>query len=97
VDGESARAVRGATLAARVVGKAVYLVLASEGDRPRRVRVRLDGRPVSAADAGRDVRDGAVTVRGQRLYRLVEFDATEEHVLELRFDRGVSGYAFTFG
>ena len=97
VDEESARGAGNSTLAARVVGKAVYLVLSSEDDVPRQVRVRLDGRPVSAADAGRDVRDGAVTVRGQRLYRLVELDDTEEHVIGLRFDRGVSAYAFTFG
>ncbi len=94
---ESARAAGAATLRARVVGKAVYLVLASAGDRPRRVRVLLDGKPITAADAGADVRGGAVTVRRQRLYRLVELDGTEEHVLTLRFDRGVSAFAFTFG
>ena len=38
-----------------------------------------------------------MTVRRQRLYRLVKLDSTEEHVLTLRFDAGVSGYAFTFG
>ena len=48
VDRESARAVRGATITARVVGGAVYLVLSSDGDRPRRVRVELDGRPIAA-------------------------------------------------
>ncbi len=97
VDDESARAVRDATITARVVGRAVYLVLSSEGDRPRRVRVELDGRPVTARDAGADVRDGAVTVRGQRLYGLVELGRPGEHVLTLRFAPGVSGYAFTFG
>ena len=48
VDRESARAVFGATITARVVGGAVYLVLSSAGDRPRRVRVELDGRPIRA-------------------------------------------------
>jgi cytochrome c biogenesis protein CcdA/thiol-disulfide isomerase/thioredoxin len=97
VDAESARAVRDATITARVVGTAVYLVLSSEGDRPRRVEVRLDGKPISAADAGADVRGGAVTVRRQRLYSLVRVGAIEEHVLTLRLEPGVSGYAFTFG
>jgi cytochrome c biogenesis protein CcdA/thiol-disulfide isomerase/thioredoxin len=97
VDRESARAVRRATITARVVGSAVYLVLSSRGDRPRKVRVELDGRPISAADAGEDVRGGVVTVRRQRLYRLVKLDALEEHVLTLRLDAGVTGYAFTFG
>ena len=43
---------RGATITARVVGKAVYLVLSSDGDRPRRVRVELDGRPIARATPG---------------------------------------------
>jgi cytochrome c biogenesis protein CcdA/thiol-disulfide isomerase/thioredoxin len=93
---ESARAVRGATITARVVGRAVYLVLSSPG-RARKVQVLLDGRPIGAADAGADVHDGVVTVRRQRLYDLVRLDATEEHVLTLRLDSGVTGYAFTFG
>jgi cytochrome c biogenesis protein CcdA/thiol-disulfide isomerase/thioredoxin len=97
IDAESARAVRDASITARVVGTAVYLVLSSQGDRPRRVHVRLDGRPISAADAGSDVRDGVVTVRGQRLYSLVDVGKVAEHVLTLRLDPGVSGYAFTFG
>ncbi|MDP1846947.1 MAG: cytochrome c biogenesis protein DipZ [Solirubrobacteraceae bacterium] len=97
VDRESARAVRAATITARVFGGAVYLVLASAGDRPRRVRVELDGRPIRADAAGDDVRDATVTVRGQRLYNLVRLDSPGEHVLALRFDRGVSGFAFTFG
>ena len=61
------------------------------------MRVELDGRPVSRAAAGDDVRGGAVTVRRQRLYSLVKLRAPGEHVLTLRLDAGVSGYAFTFG
>jgi cytochrome c biogenesis protein CcdA/thiol-disulfide isomerase/thioredoxin len=97
IDRESARAVRDATISARVVGMNVYLVLSSAGNRPRRVRVELDGRPIAARDAGEDVRNGVVTVRNQRLYRLVKLDALAEHVLTLRMDPGVSGFAFTFG
>ena len=97
VDRESARAVLGATITARVVGGAVYLVLASAGDRPRRVRVELDGRPITPAAAGDDVHGGVVTVRRQRLYSLVKLASPGEHVLRLRFDAGVSGFAFTFG
>jgi cytochrome c biogenesis protein CcdA/thiol-disulfide isomerase/thioredoxin len=94
---DSARAVRGASITARVVGTAVYLVLSSEGDRPRKVRVYLDGHPISAAISGADVQDGVVTVRRQRLYSLVKLGSIQEHVLTLRLDPGVSGYAFTFG
>jgi cytochrome c biogenesis protein CcdA/thiol-disulfide isomerase/thioredoxin len=77
--------------------KRVYLVLSSAGERPRRVQVLLDGRPIPAADAGSDVHDGTVTVRGQRLYTLVSLPHDQRHALGLRFARGVSGYAFTFG
>jgi thiol-disulfide isomerase/thioredoxin len=97
VDRESARAVRDASNTARVVGRNVYLVLASQGDRPRRVHVELDGRPIGAAEAGDDVRDATVTVRRQRLYHLVRLDQLGEHVLTLRLDPAVSGFAFTFG
>ena len=97
VDRESARAVRAATITTRVFGAAVYLVLSSEGDRPRHLRVALDGRPIRADAAGDDVRGATVTVRGERLYNLVKLDSPAEHVLTLRFDPGVSGFAFTFG
>jgi hypothetical protein len=80
-----------------VQAKNVYLVLSSAGGRPRPVQVLLDGRPVSARQAGADVRDGRVTVRGQRLYTLVSLPRNERHRLTLRFAPGVSGFAFTFG
>src|SRR4051812_47480656 len=76
----------GARIDARVAGKAVYLVLSSQGDRPRALRVELDGKPLRT-----------VTVRRQRLYQLVSLPKTEEHRLTLRFAPGLSGYAFTFG
>ena len=76
----------GASIDARVVGKAVYLVLSSQGDRPRALRVELDGKPLRT-----------VTVRRQRLYTLVSLPTTGEHKLKLRFAPGLSGYAFTFG
>ncbi len=34
---------------------------------------------------------------GQRLYDLVDLPSVSRHLLRLRLDRGVSGYAFTFG
>jgi cytochrome c biogenesis protein CcdA/thiol-disulfide isomerase/thioredoxin len=74
----------------------VYLVLGSPGV-DRKVRVKLDGKPISAADAGADVHGGAVTVSSQRLYDLVDMPRVEHHVLELEPEAGVMGYAFTFG
>jgi thiol-disulfide isomerase/thioredoxin len=82
---------------ANVQAKDVYLVLGSAGAVRRRVTVSLDGRPIPAADAGSDVHDGVVTVRGQRLYSLVSLPSDQDHELTLRFAPGVSGYAFSFG
>lgn len=74
----------------------VYLVLGTVDGRPRRVKVTLDGRPIGAA-AGADVHGGAVTVRAQRLYSLVDLPAVGRHLLRLEPETGVTGYAFTFG
>jgi cytochrome c biogenesis protein CcdA/thiol-disulfide isomerase/thioredoxin len=83
VTGEAARAAApGATIDARVRAKSVYLVLSGPGT----VHVALDGRPLRV-----------VTVRRQRLYRLVSLPRTGEHDLSLRFQPGVSAFAFTFG
>jgi cytochrome c biogenesis protein CcdA/thiol-disulfide isomerase/thioredoxin len=77
--------------------KHVYLVLSSAGNVPRTVQVLLDGRPISAADAGSDVHNSLVTVKGERLYTLVSLPRDERHRLSLRLAPGVTGYAFTFG
>ena len=74
----------------------VYLVLGTVDDRPRRVRVLLDGKPVGAA-AGTDVHGGTVTVRAQRLYELVDLPRAGNHLLRLEPEAGTMGYAFTFG
>jgi Thioredoxin like C-terminal domain len=59
--------------------------------------VSLDGRPIPDELAGSDVHRSSVLVDRQRLYRLVELARAERHVLTLRLEPGVSGYAFTFG
>jgi cytochrome c biogenesis protein CcdA/thiol-disulfide isomerase/thioredoxin len=94
---ESATAVRDARIEARVTARKVFLVLSSKGGRPRDVRVLLDGRPVGESEAGEDARGGRVTVREERLYRLVSLPRVEDRRLTLRVPAGVTGYAFTFG
>ncbi len=86
VTDESATAVRGASLDARFRARKVYLVLRSRAQAPRRVQVTVDGHPRRA-----------VTVTGDRLYRLLSLPREGEHHLRLRFAPGLSGYAFTFG
>jgi cytochrome c biogenesis protein CcdA/thiol-disulfide isomerase/thioredoxin len=93
---DSATAAAGASLDLNFGARRVYLVLGSPG-RPRRMRVLLDGEPISAANAGADVHDGIVTVSGQRLYSLVDLPRVERHLLTLVPEAGISGYAFTFG
>ncbi|HTA35182.1 MAG TPA: hypothetical protein VK761_00600, partial [Solirubrobacteraceae bacterium] len=97
IGGQPATALSGAGIDVSFEAKHVYLVLSSEGNRPRSVQVLLDGKPISAADAGADVHGAKVTVTGERLYTLVSLHSDERHQLSLRFTPGVTGYAFTFG
>jgi cytochrome c biogenesis protein CcdA/thiol-disulfide isomerase/thioredoxin len=97
VAADGATAVRRARLHLAFGARRVFLVLGSAAGRPRAMRVLLDGRPVPAKLAGADVRGGVVTVRRQRLYRLIELPRAESHVLSLEPAPGITGYAFTFG
>jgi len=59
--------------------------------------VLLDGKLIPDALAGADVHGGVATISSQRLYDLVDLPRVERHVLELRPESGIQGYAFTFG
>jgi cytochrome c biogenesis protein CcdA/thiol-disulfide isomerase/thioredoxin len=93
---EAARAGRDAAIDVHFGARRVFLVLGSPGE-PREMRVLLDGKPIPDALAGEDVTDGVAAISEQRLYRLVELPEAERHTLTLEPDRGVQGYAFTFG
>ncbi len=97
ISSQPAEAVASGGIDLEFYAKNVYLVLSSPGERPLGVSVLLDGRPISARDAGADVKGGVVTVRRQRLYSLVSLPGDQQHHLSLRFAPGVTGYAFTFG
>jgi cytochrome c biogenesis protein CcdA/thiol-disulfide isomerase/thioredoxin len=94
---ERATAVSSATITGNIHAQKVYLVLSSSGDRPRQIRVLLDGRPITPQQSGTDVHHGVLTVRSQRLYNLVSLSSAQTHTLTLTLSPGVSGYAFTFG
>ncbi len=96
IDEDAGTAVARASINLRFQAKNVFLVLGADKG-PAEVEVLLDGKPISDGDAGEDVRGGSVTVSRQRLYRLAELPDAGDHTLSLRFERGVSGYAFTFG
>ncbi|MDQ3758973.1 MAG: cytochrome c biogenesis protein DipZ [Actinomycetota bacterium] len=93
---DGATATEDAAINFRFQAKNVFLVLGAN-DGPRSVEVLLDGKPVSAREAGEDVKGSVARISEQRLYRLVELEKAGQHTLSLRFERGISGYAFTFG
>jgi cytochrome c biogenesis protein CcdA/thiol-disulfide isomerase/thioredoxin len=93
---EASRAESRARLHLRFRARRVFLVLGSPNG-PRDVRVLLDGRPLPARQAGADVRGGRARVERHRLYRLVDLPRAGDHELTLQLDRGIEGYAFTFG
>jgi hypothetical protein len=96
VTNESATSGADASLSLNFGATRVFLVLGSPGE-PRQMQVLLDGEPIRASDAGDDVECGSVTISKQRLYHLVDLPRAGRHVLTLRFEPGISGYAFTFG
>ena len=55
---------RGANITFRFLAAHAYLVMTSSGNRPRTVRVLIDGRPIPTSVAGSDVHHGLVTVFG---------------------------------
>ncbi len=87
----------GGSITGRFQAAHVYLVMTSAGNAPRGVRVLINGHPISRAEAGADVHNGVVTVRGQRLYSLVSLPQDEQQTITLQIPRGVSAYDFTFG
>jgi Thioredoxin like C-terminal domain len=72
----------GARLRVHFQASKVYLVLGGQGQ----VTVLVNGRP-----------SRTVRVDGDRLYTLVDWRRKRDALLELRFTRGISAYAFTFG
>jgi cytochrome c biogenesis protein CcdA/thiol-disulfide isomerase/thioredoxin len=93
---DSATAAGDSSLALHFGARRVYLVLGSPGH-ARHMRVLLDGHPIPDDLAGADVHNGVVTISSQRLYNLVDLPKVEKHVLKLKPEKGVTGYAFTFG
>jgi cytochrome c biogenesis protein CcdA/thiol-disulfide isomerase/thioredoxin len=96
ITGEAATAGRDSSVELDFSARRVFLVLGSPG-RPRKMQVLLDGRPIPDSLAGPDVHGGVATITNQRLYRLVDLPRSGEHLLTLHPQRGIAGYAFTFG
>jgi cytochrome c biogenesis protein CcdA/thiol-disulfide isomerase/thioredoxin len=97
VKGESATAVSGASIHARVTARRVFLVLGTSDGRPHLGHVLLDGKPIPDDDAGSDVGGGDLIVGQQRLYRLVNLPKVEDRTITIELAPGTTAYAFTFG
>jgi cytochrome c biogenesis protein CcdA/thiol-disulfide isomerase/thioredoxin len=87
----------GASITGRFQAAHVYLVMTSRDNRPRTARVLLNGKPIPAHDAGSDVHNGLVTVRGQRLYSLISLPGDQQQTFTIQIPPGISAYDFTFG
>jgi cytochrome c biogenesis protein CcdA/thiol-disulfide isomerase/thioredoxin len=95
---EYAQAGKKAELAFHYEAKDVYLVMRSGKKQATRVNVFLDSKPITAAQSGKDVKNGVITVTSDRLYHLVSMPGEEEHIVTLQFSDGnIEVYAFTFG
>lgn len=96
VSAEKATARGQSRLNFRFAAKDLYVVAASA--QPAAIQVLLDGKPITANDAGADVNGGVVMVGEAKLYRLVSFDSfDDDSTLELVVPDGVEINAFTFG
>ncbi len=77
--------------------KNVYFVASS--DNGVKAKILLDGKPISASQAGSDVAaDGTVTIKDNRLYSLVNGTDYGTHTLEIDVEGlGLDAFTFTFG
>lgn len=90
----------GAELQMHFAGKELYLVMESDDQSEKKVKVFIDGKSVNEIGiAGEDVSSaGEVTVTRGELYRLVKFPEFKANsVLKLIVPAGVRMNAFTFG
>ncbi|HEY1566718.1 MAG TPA: hypothetical protein VGF68_06850, partial [Solirubrobacteraceae bacterium] len=74
-----------------------YLVMTSNDDKARTARVLVDGKPIASSEAGSDVHNGSVTVKGQRLYSLISLPGDQQTTFTIQIPPGISAYDFTFG
>lgn len=85
------------TLSFHVAAKDVYIVGGSAVTRD--VTIKLDGKPIQDSGfAGADVKNSAVGIGENKLYRLVSFPQfSDAHTIELTVPDGVALNVFTFG
>jgi len=78
--------------------KKVFLVMGSANDKPIKLKVLLNGKPISTNNAGEDVKSSELIVKDHRLYRVVNLPSSTTGTLEIQaLDPGLEVYTFTFG
>jgi thiol-disulfide isomerase/thioredoxin len=77
----------------------VFFVAASATGASMTIQVLQDGKPITPAASGSDVKNGILTVGPSRLYNIVDNpDGVGVHTLELIINSpGLQAYTFTFG
>lgn len=94
---ESSVSGQDAVLAYNFNANKVFLVM-NPGATTGTVKVYLDGKLVDTKSAGKDVKNGTVTIDSDRLYELIDLRGNPgNHLLRLEFSPGVQAFAFTFG
>lgn len=83
----------GSSLIMHFHAKKVFLVMASQDNKPVEAEISLD----HGAGFGADVQDGKVTVTGSRLYELVNLPQDGDNIVTIKaLSPGLQAYAFTF-
>jgi cytochrome c biogenesis protein CcdA/thiol-disulfide isomerase/thioredoxin len=87
----------GTSLRFDFTARKVFLVLGSRNGQPVKVRISLNGKPAGEW-AGKDVKNGVLTVKDHALYELLDMHNPAKGILELNVESaGLEAYAFTFG
>ena len=96
---EYAQASAGSTITESFSANHVYMILKPHAPGASdRVLISLDGKPLSGATAGADVKNGLITVDSDRLYEIYSSSQYAQGVLGFTFqDAGTQAFTFTFG
>ncbi len=98
-DQYAANSSAGAKVVYKYQAARVFFVASGPSGASTTIQVFQDGKPITAAASGSDVKDGILTVGPSRLYNVVNNpDGSGVHTLELIVNApGLQAYTFTFG
>lgn len=87
-----------ASIQIKFYARKVFLVAGGATHNPISIKVLLNGQPVAAQDAGKDVHDGILKLGPHNLYTVLNLPSATHGVLELKMTTpGAEMYTFTFG